>query len=132
LESLATNRVYGLGLTREEFWFQTPREFEAHAGLVKRDDRMLAAILAALHNGPLIRKDEAHWTSEMFMPGYTVPAPTDEGRTMQLRAIKGALDRQPITPEAAAMQREIANRMVRARQPGLTAEQANAIMRGVL
>jgi hypothetical protein len=132
MEALATNRVHGLGMTTEEFWNSTPRELAAHEALLRRDDRMLADVLAALHNGPLIRKDEQHWTSDMFMPGYAAPLKSAESQTAHLYALKGALERKPITPEQAAMQREINYRMTRARQPGLTAEQVNAIMRGVL
>lgn len=97
----------------------------------------MAAILSAIHNGAMTRKDEQPFRPEMFMPGYEEPKPDD-----RLLKIKGALDmallkarqRRP-TPEDFEAQRAIAFRMQRAREAnarGATGEQLNAIMRGVL
>ena len=112
----------------------TDRELAAH-----REVRAapMAAILSAIHNGAMTRKDEQPFTPEMFMPGYVELAPKPE-----LLKIKGALDmallkarqRRP-TPEDFEAQKQIAYRMNRAREAaanGATAEQINAIMRGVL
>ena len=97
----------------------------------------MAAILSAIHNGAMTRKDEQPFTPEMFMPGYVELAPKPE-----LLKIKGALDmallkarRRRPTPEDFEVQKQIAYRMNRAREAaanGATAEQINAIMRGVL
>jgi hypothetical protein len=123
-----------LGLTPEEYWSQTPRELGAHKEVCAAP---MATILSAIHNGAITRKDEQPFTPEMFMPGYVELAPKPE-----LLKIKGALDmallkarqRRP-TPEDFEVQKQIAYRMNRAREAaanGATAEQINAIMRGVL
>jgi hypothetical protein len=126
-------------MTEAEFWNGTPREFDARAKLMMREDRMLANVLAALHNGPMIRKDECAWTAEMFMPGYEIPkpdTPTAEAGTLQYHALKAGFSaNQKPTPESQDMQRQIAFRMQRAREAqanGATGEQVASIMRGVL
>jgi hypothetical protein len=129
-------------MTEAEFWNGTPREFDARAALLKREDRMLANILSALHNGAMIRKDERAWTAEMFMPDYEVPkpgTPTAEAGTLQYHALKAGFsaNRKPTqeSQESQDMQRQIAFRMQRAREAqtnGATGEQIASIMRGVL
>lgn len=134
--AFATNRVHGLGMTPEEFWNSTPREFAAHRALLEDGDRKLAKVLCALHNGPLMRKDEQKWVEEMFMPGYEAPKPTKESSTIQYRVLKGALDRgKKKTPEEVEMQRQIAHRLMRAReaaQAGKSGEVVTRIMQGLL
>ena len=102
-------------MTAEEFWSSTPREFAAHAKLLDRGHSMLASLLAARHNGPMIRRDEKPWIYEMFMPGYEPPKSTPE-----LLAAKSQLDFELLrgrmhkpTPKELEMQRSIAQRMAR-------------------
>ena len=133
--AFATNRVHGLGMTPEEFWNSTPREFAAHTALLDRTDRRLAEVLSALHNGPLVRKDERQWTSDMFMPGYEPPKPTKAASTLQYRVLKGALRGKKKTPEETEMQRQISHRMKRAQeaaQAGQSGEVITRIMQGLL
>ena len=137
--AFAADRVRGLGMTPEEFWNGTPREFDARAALLKREDRMLAGILSALHNGPLVRKDERMWQVDEFMPGYEPPKPSTqikEAGSLQYQALKGGFSaNQKRTAADQDAQRQIAFRMQRAREAqaaGATGEQLSAIMRGVL
>ena len=100
---------------------------------------MFANVLTALHNGPLLRKDERMWTAEEFMPGYEVPktaTPPAEAGSLQYQALKAGLSaNKKLTAADQETQRAIAFRMQRAREAqasGATGEQLSAIMRGVL
>ena len=134
LLAFATNRVHGLGLTQEDFWSMTDRELAAHREVCAAP---MAAILSAIHNGAMTRKDEQPFTPEMFMPGYVELAPKAgiaEDQRLSIWALLKARQRRP-TPEDFEAQKQIAYRMNRAREAaasGATAEQINAIMRGVL
>ena len=73
--AFATNRVYGLGLTPEEFWCSTPREFAAHARLADErrnfEQSMYAGLQATLHNAHFVRdKGQPPFSPAMFMPDY--------------------------------------------------------------
>lgn len=124
-------------MTPEEFWNGTPREFDAHVKLLSREASAVASLLAALHNGPMIRKDEKPWIYEMFMPGYEPPKSTPE-----LLAAKSQLDFELLrgrmhkpTPKELEMQRAIAQRMARARQAseqGMSGDVIQNIMKGLL
>lgn len=125
-------------MSLEEFWYSTPREFAAHLKLLEREDTMLATTLAALHNGPMIRKDERAWIPEMFLPGY-VEAPPDPKLVaakadLDMRLMKARMSREAPTPEQVQMRRDIAHRMQRARQAsadGLSGEVIQKIMQGL-
>lgn len=131
----ATNRVHGLGLTEDEFWSMTPREYHAHVSLLDRSERANARLLAAIHNGPMVRKDEQMWTSEMFMPGYEEAKPSAESQTITYRTLKGALGKKKkMTAADMEAQRQIMIRMKRAQEAaeaGKGPDVVNAIMRGV-
>ena len=95
----------------------------------------MAVLLAALHNGPLVREDKQPWTPAMFIPDYkpTPTIPTFDWKR-DLEATMAAMPRQP-DPKRAAIQRDIQFRMARAAKAGAdgaTAETVQAIMRGVL
>ena len=115
----------------------TPRELEAHQRLADtnriavRDN--MAALLAALHNGPLIRKDEQQWTPAMFLPDYVQRLPIFDWK----RDLENTMAAMPKKKDAKRdeIERAISVRLKRAAQAGkdgATAEQVNAIMRGVL
>ena len=124
-------------MTPEEFWNGTPREFAAHVGLMDRENSALAYILAALHNGPLVRKDQKPWLAEMFMPAYE-----PEKSTPELVAAKAQMDFEIMrarmhkpTEKELEMQKAIAHRMARARQAsdsGASGEVIQNIMKGLL
>jgi hypothetical protein len=124
-------------MTPYEFWHSTPREFEAHAALIDSRDSIAANLLAALHNGPLTRKDRQLWTADMFMPGYE-PEQADP----LMGAVKAQMDFELLrarmhkpTAKEQEMQLAIAHRMARARQAsdeGATGEVIQNIMKGLL
>ncbi len=56
-----------------------------------------ARVLAALHNGPLIRKDQSMWTADMFLPGYRHEAAADQSwKTVKRQMMES---RTRMTPE---------------------------------
>ena len=72
---------YGLGLMPEVYWRSTPRELAAYRAATEHARGffagLLASIQAALHNGPMTRKDGKLWEPEMFMPGYVPPGASE-------------------------------------------------------
>lgn len=86
----ATNRVYGLGLTAEEFWTMTPRELSAHQELADANTELLeslhAGIQATLHNAHWPQPKGKAFLRDMFMPGYQPSVKPDESwRTVKLQ-----------------------------------------------
>lgn len=129
--------MYGLGLSATEFWAITPRELDEHQALanVVREtvDENMAAILAALHNGPLLRKDQQQWTPAMFMADYVPSIPRFDWKR-DLEATQAAMPRQP-DAKRKAIEGSIQHRLKRAADAGkngATAEQVQNIMRGLL
>jgi hypothetical protein len=110
----------------------TPRELAAHERL-DRSDRIVAEIMAALHNGPILRRDQSFWTPEMFMHGYR-PGPDQSWKAAKATAIN--LHRKATPEEKAVMEtnaKEFQQRTSRAqalKAMGGTREQVIAVMEG--
>lgn len=65
--AFATDRVNGLGLTAAGFWGASWRELEARRRVYDGSLRRHAELLAALHNGAVLRKDKKFWIPSMFL-----------------------------------------------------------------
>ncbi len=104
------------------------KAFEFH-----REER--ARVLAALHNGPLIRKDQSMWTADMFLPGYQAkPAVDQSWRTVKQQI---AASQKRMTPEErqvlAEREREFQRRSMEAQAAkarGASAQDVIQIMEG--
>lgn len=78
-------------MTGPEFWGATWRELGARRKVFESARRytaeMQASILAALHNGPMTRKDEAMWTPDMFLPDQKPQGSDESWRKVKATAL---------------------------------------------
>jgi hypothetical protein len=128
--------VHGLGLTAEEFWSMTPRELAAHESLVERAQRRDAEFMAALYNGPLLRKDKKSWSAAMFLPNYEEVKPTWEQDLETFKAAFAPKTGQTEEEKKQAVEGEkmFADRMDRARiaqRAGADQSKLSRIMQGL-
>lgn len=134
----------GLGLTPVEFWAASWLELEARRRVydraLDRELRIVAGIQAALHNGPLTRRDKKLWSGEMFMPDWReelspdVPAwqsQINEIRRMAERNRKRTPEEIAVAAEAAHIWTERMERAQNARREGATDEEIRRIMEPV-
>lgn len=132
----------GLGLSAQEFWTASWREIHARRRVYDRAQdrelRIIAGIQAALHNGPLTRRDKKLWTGEMFMPDWreepSKPAwqsQIEDMRRMAERSRKRTPEEMAAGAEAARIWTERMERAQTARRAGASDEEIRRIMEPV-
>jgi hypothetical protein len=126
-----------MGLSNEAFWSSTYRELAAHRAVMERSQdfwrNMEARILAALHNGPMTRKDGKLWGAEMFLPGYrpdVQPFEDQKAIFQKMRQRKPSAETTAAHAETTSIYQQRVRDAQAARAAGKSDAEVRAIMEG--